>query len=76
MFDFISLYRVGVATYATLASLVIGAIVATWERLTDEYLLGYYYDAGHHDLSIFLLVFGLLVSIPVAMWADDYADYL
>jgi hypothetical protein len=72
----LSLYREAVVTFVGLASLVIGATVATWERMTDNWLFGEdgIYDIGHHDTSIFLLIVGLALSAIGGMVADEVVN--
>lgn len=67
------MYAKALTIFAVLEALVIGAVVATWDRLTDQYLHGYGYDIGSHDASIFYLVVGTAVS-AVAGYAYHYQE--
>ena len=72
--NFLDTYRAGVATFVGLASLVIGAIVATWGNLGS--LLGEngIYDAGQNDASIFLLVAGIALSAIIGYTVDELSN--
>ena len=68
--DTLGLYGKAIAVFAVLETLVIVAIVSTWDALTNQYLHGEGYDIGSHDTSITYLVIGTALS-AIAGYAYD-----
>jgi hypothetical protein len=68
--DFLGLYSKAIAVFVALETILIIAIVSTWDSMTNQYLHGKFYDIGSHDTSIFYLVVGTAIS-AIAGYAYD-----
>jgi hypothetical protein len=73
LLDTLKTYRVGTFVFTVLELILIVAVVANWDTLSTVAVWGEGYDVPN-VANYLALVFGSLILIPTAMFADDLAN--
>jgi len=72
--NFLDTYRKAIAVFAVLETILIVAIVSTWDTLAGQSLNGELYDVGAHDTSLTYLVFGTALSAIIGYAVDELSN--